>query len=281
MERTLADLAADSSISSRCLAFCWAMADMAAGRERFRADRRSVEAVTGMLHHRWPEDEAKALGVVLVDRGSWDVVDDHGMAGLWQVRQFGPTACSHTDLPCTSTVLYEADTQHSRCGTELTQVLDPGHYVFERLGRYSYDGWRLHLLVGLVDVEVSVKDLPWFKSSQVRAAQRFLAKAREVGLVVDGVWQGQKVAQMADALGEAGMLSRTRRLEKAEAERRAWRERRARIRVQVEAFSRVLDGMVDLAREVGAAEALDLLVTLDSPEAIRSWLEPVTEVAGW
>lgn len=253
------------SPSSRALAFAYALS-LSAEDGVLRADRREVESLTGMDHTRWPEAEAKALGVYLVDRGSSQWTDGHAMAGTW-VCQFAPirewvsasSASSSTVLDTGRGVL-----SHSDGG----EVAHPSSAVWDRLGGQRYEGWRLHLVLGYEDVPMSIKDLDWLP---VRTGRRLLARLREVGYLVDGVWQGRKIARLVEGLGEDAMYRVKRAQDRAAAERAAnWRTLSDRIEIGARAFLANLEALETVPE--------DLVVYVGDLEACRRLYarEPVT-----
>ena len=156
-----------------------------------------------MDHKSWPD--TSALGVVLIDRGSNHWTGEHGMAGTWQVSDFAPTRELQQCASSTSTEPQRAvSSGHRRdhAGGGEPGLAHPASTVWDLMGKYRWDAWRLQALVGARDVLVTVDDLGWMKRS---AAYAFLAKARAAYLLVDGLWQGTRVQRDAEGLGEEGM----------------------------------------------------------------------------
>lgn len=148
--------------------------------------RRQVEVATGLDHTRWPMAEAERLGLYLLDPG----VSGEEMAGEWAFQggragQIAPTAGAST-TSTTPTSSGSRSTEVTRGGGVLSALADPLLDHWQALGRFSWDGWRLHALAR--DEVVDTRLIRSRLGMDDRRARRLLAALRAEGLVLDGRW---------------------------------------------------------------------------------------------
>lgn len=271
-QNAIADLARDFSISTRALAFCVGIQGLVLGSTRkvHALSRREIEAVTTMDHKAWPLAEAEGLGVVQVSSGS-PRLDE---AGTWSVGCVISPPQSTTQEINTSTEVTtteEGSTTAWLCGGVVTPPPADDRWT-SAMDTYALDTWRLALAMGMDTAPVGWRDLGWMKQ---RAAQRFLARARERGLVIDGVWQGWMLRD--GAMFTSGMGRANERQAKARVERAQYQERVSKISAAVRSFSANLDSMEHVPDSlVCFVGHQDLIRGLYEPEVAE---EPV--IAGW